>query len=241
MHAIDVDRFLTDGFAKVEAIVPRDVADQARALLWRRIGLSPDDPSTWTQPVVWTADLTGQGPFGEFMRSPRLHAALNAVAGEGGWHPRTSLGNIPVRFPVSPPADDRGWHVDHNTQRPDHTWGVSGRPHTLLLLVLFSEVSEADAPTRIRAGSHRDLAPLLDETVFDPMQAGPLFDETGKNRPVVLATGLPGDAYVVHPFTVHAAQEHLGTEPRFMAQMPIILKRPLSPGDDTPLGRAAGW
>ncbi|GAA1510859.1 phytanoyl-CoA dioxygenase family protein [Sphaerisporangium rubeum] len=241
MHTIDVDRFIADGFAKVEAIVPREVADQARALLWRFIGLSPDDPSGWTKPVVWTADLAGQGPFGEFVRSPRLRAALDAVAGEGGWQPRGSLGNIPVRFPVSPSADDRGWHVDHNTQRPDGTWGVSGRPQTLLLLVLFSEVGPTDAPTRIRAGSHRDIASHLDETVIDPMQSASLFDTTGADRPISLATGSPGDAYIVHPFTIHAAQEHQGTEPRFMAQMPVVLTTPVSPTTDTPLGRAAGW
>ncbi|WP_223167917.1 phytanoyl-CoA dioxygenase [Nonomuraea sp. SYSU D8015] len=241
MNMIDVDRFIADGFAKVEAVVPREVGDAARALLWRQIGLSPDDPSGWTQPVVWAADLTGQGPFGQIMASPKLHAALDAVAGPGGWAPRGSVGNIPIRFPRVPPADDRGWHVDHNTQRPDGTWGVSGRPGTLLLLVLFSEVGPDDAPTRVRAGSQRDLAAVLDEQVIDPMKSGPLFDETGRDRPVALATGRPGDAYVLHPFTVHAAQEHLGAEPRFMAQMPIVLAKPLAPGDDTPLARAAGW
>ncbi|MEV4176821.1 phytanoyl-CoA dioxygenase family protein [Nonomuraea sp. NPDC049709] len=241
MGIIDVEQFVADGFAKVEQIVPREVGDAARALLWQRIGLSPDDPAGWTQPVVWTADLTGEGPFGQFMASPRLHAALDAVAGPGGWARRGSVGNIPVRFPRVPPADDRGWHVDSNTMRPDGTWGVSNRPATLLLLVLFSEVGPDDAPTRVRAGSQRDLAKVLDEQVLDPMQMGPLFDATGEDRPVALATGSPGDAFVVHPFTVHAAQEHLGTEPRFMAQMPFMLTEPLSPGQGTPLARAIDW
>ncbi|MEV4803237.1 hypothetical protein AB0K18_24805 [Nonomuraea sp. NPDC049421] len=58
---------------------------------------------------------------------------------------------------------------------------------------------------------------------------------------MALATGDPGDAYIVHPFTVHAAQEHRGTEPRFMAQLPITLTTPLTPGDATPLARAVGW
>ncbi|WP_084962245.1 phytanoyl-CoA dioxygenase family protein [Thermoactinospora rubra] len=241
MGVIDLDRFVADGFAKVEAVVPRQVGDAARALLWKRIGLSPDDPSGWTQPVVWTADLTGEGPFGQIMASPRLHAALDAVAGPGGWVPRGSVGNIPVRFPRMAPADDRGWHIDLNTELPDGTWGVSGRPGTLLLLVLFSDVGPDDAPTRVRAGSQRDMAKVLDERVIDPMRNGPLFDETGRDRPVALATGQPGDAYLLHPFTVHAAQEHRGTEPRFMAQLPIPLVKPLAPGDDTPLARAAGW
>jgi hypothetical protein len=241
VQSIDIDRFITDGFAKIEAIVPREVGDEARGLLWRQIGLSPDDPTGWTKPVVWAADLTGHGPFGQFMRSPRLREALDAVAGPGGWLPRGNVGNIPIRFPRVSPADDRGWHIDHNTQRPDGTWGISGRPATMLLLVLFSEVGTDDAPTRIRAGSQRDMAEVLDEEVRDPMRSGSLFDDAGRDRPVALATGVPGDAYLVHPFTVLAAQEHLGTEPRFMAQMPFVLKQPLAPGDDTPLGRATGW
>ncbi|MBF8194362.1 mitomycin antibiotics/polyketide fumonisin biosynthesis protein [Nonomuraea sp. K274] len=241
MDVVDVEAFVADGFAKVEAVVPRAVGDAARELLWARIGLSPDDPSGWTQPVVWTADLTGEGPFGEFMRSARLWAALDAVAGPGGWVPRGSVGNVPVRFPRVPPADDRGWHIDASTARPDGSYGVSGRPGTLLLLALFSQVGADDAPTRVRVGSQRDMAALLDERVQDPMRLGPLFDAAGGDRPVALATGAPGDMYVVHPFTVHAAQEHLGSEPRFMAQMPVFLTRPLAPGDGSPLGRAAGF
>ncbi|PZG18534.1 phytanoyl-CoA dioxygenase family protein [Nonomuraea aridisoli] len=241
MDVVDIDQFVTDGFAKIDGVVPREVGDAARALLWQRIGLSPDDPSGWTQPVVWTADLTGEGPFGEFMRSPRLYAALDAIAGPDRWVPRGVAGNIPVRFPRVPPADDRGWHIDANTERPDGSWGVSGRPGTLLLLVIFSDVGPDDAPTRVRVGSHRDVAGILDEKTIDAMEAGPLVDDASRGRPLAFATGRPGDAYVLHPFTVHAAQEHLGTEPRFMAQMPIPLTERLAPGAGTPLARAVGW
>ncbi|MEV4803238.1 hypothetical protein AB0K18_24810 [Nonomuraea sp. NPDC049421] len=34
MTDIDLDRFVTDGFAKVPGTVPREVGDEARALLW---------------------------------------------------------------------------------------------------------------------------------------------------------------------------------------------------------------
>ena len=52
------------------------------------------------------------------------------------------------------------------------------------------------------------------------------------------ATGHPGDMYLVHPLTVHAADEHRGREPRFMAQTPVFLTAPLSPDGDSPLARA---
>lgn len=234
----DLDAFLAHGYVRVERTVPRAVADAARDLLWNRLGLSPDGP--WTEPVRWTADLTGAGPFGELVASPVLAAALDTVCGAGRWRPRGSVGNVPVRFPVPPMADDRGWHVDANTPGPDGAWTVSGRPHTVLVLTLLSDVGPDDAPTRIRAGSHRDVARVLGAEGMDPFVAGPIVDRASAGRPVHHATGAPGDVYLVHPFTVHAADEHRGRTPRFMAQAPVVLTEPVEPGASTPLASAFG-
>jgi hypothetical protein len=232
---LDVDEFMSDGYAKIEQAAPRSVADAARAALWHQLGLSPDNPAGWSEPVRWAADLTGQGPFGEVVRSPALAEALDRVCGVGGWLPRGSLGNIPVRFPVAPPNNDRGWHIDANTPQPDGSWAVTGRPHTVLLLTLLSEVGPDDAPTRIRAGSHRDVAGVLGPDPVELAEMGRLVDEASAERPVVHATGEPGDMYLVHPFTVHAADEHRGSTPRFMAQGPIVLTSPLMPASSSPL------
>jgi len=236
---VDVDAFVTDGFVRIEQAASREVADAARAMLWTQLKLSPHDPGGWSEPVLWTADLTGAGPFGEIVRSAKLAAALDQICGVGGWSPRGSLGNIPVRFPIAPVIDDRGWHIDANTMGPDGSWGVSGRPQTMLLLTLLSEVGSNDAPTRIRVGSHLDVAPVLDELV-DPMAAGPVVAQASAGRPIVHATGAPGDMYLVHPFTVHAADEHRGATPRFMAQAPVMLAAPITPDTSSPLGRVYG-
>jgi hypothetical protein len=55
---------------------------------------------------------------------------------------------------------------------------------------------------------------------------------------VAYATGEPGDMYLVHPLTVHAADEHRGTRPRFMAQTPVFLTAPVAPGEGNALARA---
>jgi hypothetical protein len=237
---LDVDTFIARGFVKVAATTPRDVADAARQRLWDQIALSPDAPDAWRTPVVWTSDLTGAGPFGDLVRSPVLANALDAVCGEGRWQPRGSLGNIPVRFPVTPSADDRGWHVDANTPQPDGSWTVTGRPHTLLVLTLLSDVGPEDAPTRIRVGSHHDVARVLGTDALALEEMGRVVDEASGHRPIAHATGAPGDVYLVHPFTVHAADEHRGTVPRFMAQSPVLLTEPLAPGSPVPLGRVFG-
>jgi hypothetical protein len=235
---ISVDRFVADGFVKLEAAAPREVADAARARLWQQIGLAPDQPDGWREPVVWASDLTGEGPFGALIRSPRLARALDEVCGPGGWVPRGQLGMVPVRFPRLPGADDRGWHVDASTPQPDGSYHCTARPQTVLVLTLLSEVGPDDAPTRIRAGSQRDAATALGDRVLDPFEAGPLVDAASAHRPVHYATGRPGDVYLLHPLTVHAADEHRGDEPRFMSQTPVFLTTPLSPAASTPLAAA---
>ncbi|BBY16046.1 phytanoyl-CoA dioxygenase family protein [Mycolicibacterium litorale] len=227
---VDVAAFDRDGFLRIDQPELRSAADAARAVLWEQIGLSPDDPASWTQPVVWASDMTGAGPFAELTGSVRLARVLDALCGAGGWEPRRALGNIPVRFPVRPPVDDRGWHIDMNTPLPDGGWAVSGRPHTLLLLTLLSDVGPDDAPTRIRRGSHHDVAAVLGTSPMDFVEAGAVVDRVSAGRPVVHATGSAGDMYVVDPLTVHAADEHRGRTPRFMAQAPVMLTAPLRPG-----------
>lgn len=235
---VDVTAFERDGYVKISRPELRDAAAAARAQLWRQLKVSPDDPATWTRPVLWASDMTGAGPFGLLAGDPRLTEALNVVCGRGGWLPRGALGNVVVRFPVRPPAEDRGWHIDMNTPLPDGGWAVSGRPHTVLVLTLLSDVGPDDAPTRIRRGSHRDVAAALDETPTDHLAAGAVVDRVSAEQSVGHATGEAGDVYVVHPLTVHAADEHRGATPRFMAQAPVLLTAPLHRGHPSVLARA---
>ncbi|MGV0644975.1 mitomycin antibiotics/polyketide fumonisin biosynthesis protein [Mycolicibacterium sp. XJ879] len=235
-ETIDIHAFISDGYLKLEQAAPRETGDAARDLLWRQLGLSPQDPNGWSEPVRWAVDPAGAGPFGELLKSPTLAAALDRICGVGGWQPRGTLGNIPVRFPVAPAADDRGWHIDANTPLPDGAWAVTGRPHTMLLLTLLSDVGPHDAPTRIRVGSHRDVAKALGPEPVDFTEMGALVDRVSTGRDVAYATGAPGDMYLLHPFTAHAADEHRGTTPRFMAQSPVVLTSPLTPASSSALG-----
>ena len=87
---------------------------------------------------------------------------------------------------------------------------VTSRGRALLMLFLFSDVGESDAPTRIRPGSHLDMARLL-EPAGEAGMSHLMLDEIGSGRPEVVATGEAGAVYLCHPFLVHAAQMHRGS------------------------------
>lgn len=107
---------------------------------------------------------------------------------------------------------------------------ITSKGRALLMLFLLSEVGEQDAPTRIRIGSHlgiaRRLAPAGEAGLSLRELASTGFSES-ESCPEVLATGSPGTVYLCHPFLVHAAQQHQGTRPRFMAQPPLLPREPL--------------
>jgi hypothetical protein len=145
------------------------------------------------------------------------------------------LGTFPVRFPSPDDPGDAGWHIDvsFGLENPDFlSWraNITSKARALLMLFLFSDVGDADAPTRIRAGSHLDiartLAPAGEEGLSLRELAANGFAETAE-RPEALATGEAGTVYLCHPFLVHAAQPHRGTRPRFMAQPPLMPAEPL--------------
>ncbi|XVQ13789.1 phytanoyl-CoA dioxygenase family protein [Spirillospora sp. CA-255316] len=237
--------FVEDGFVLLEEAFPREIAEEGRAILWRDTGCDPDDPATWTQPVVRLGNYA-QEPFRAAANTPRLHAAFDALVGEGRWQPQGGLGTFPVRFPSPDDPGDGGWHVEASFSGGDAadflSWrtNVRSRGRALLMLFLFSDVGEDDAPTRIRVGSHLDVAPILEpagEEGMDFMALAGAAVPASDHRPVAYATGRAGDVYLCHPFLVHAAQPHRGTRPRFMAQPPLLPPGP--PGEGTvgdPLG-----
>lgn len=244
MHGSDIDAFVADGYLKIAEAFPRDLAGECREILWRDTGRDPDDRTTWSGPVVRLGHYA-QEPFRAAANTPRLHAAFDALAGKGGWTPPGGLGTFPVRFPSPDEPGDDGWHIDASFPGDDpsdflgYRVNVASRGRALLMLFLFSDVGEDDAPTRIRAGSHLDVPPIL-EPAGD---AGLTFVELAEravpateHRPVALATGRAGDVYLCHPFLVHAAQPHRGTEPKFMAQPPLLPAGPLR--EDSPVAAA---
>lgn len=238
----DIESFIEHGFVRLDDAFSRELAQQARDELWAATGLSPHEPATWKQPVVRLAGMSSP-PFVAAANTPRLHRAYDALVGEGRWLEPQGLGTFPLRFPSREPPGDDGWHIDMSfgLETPNFMeWrtNVRSRGRALLMLFLLSDIGRDDAPTRIRAGSHRCIARRL----LPHGEAGLSLRELSVDGYAatascaeVLATGAAGTVYLCHPFLVHAAQPHRGSRPRFMAQPPLLpkgdldLARPTSP------------
>jgi hypothetical protein len=236
-----VEQFVQDGFVRVDRAFPRDIVDAGLAALWRATGCDPHNPATWTRPVIRLGpvnDRDGTQPlsFRPAANTPVLYDAFDKLVGPGRWKPRPNVGLFVVRFPSQADPGDLGWHVDvsfpgetGDSEGGDYsTWrvNVTSRGRALLMLFLFSDVGEDDAPTRIRVGSHHDIARLL-APAGEAGMAHLQLEEVGAERDIVFATGEAGTVYLCHPFLIHAAQKHRGTTPRFMSQPPLAPAAPL--------------
>lgn len=243
----EIEQFVLNGFIRIDNAFSKETAAAAVDILWRDIPFDRSDPSTWTEPVI-RLGMYRQQPFIDSLNNGRLHLIFDQLVGEDKWIPCQSVGTFPVRFPSVQPPRDIGKHVDASFagSNPDNylEWrvNVKSKGRALLILVLYSDVSEKDAPTVIYERSHRDVAKLLSNEGDSGLS---FMDLAGKlntlpKRKEVYATGKAGTVYLCHPFIVHSAQAHKGTTPKFMAQPPLLLKGALSISDAafSPLERA---
>ena len=98
------------------------------------------------------------------------------------------------------------------------------------MLFLFSVVTEKDAPTIIKTGSHLEVAKILEPEGEKGLSFMELTQRLGtiSTKEESTATGKAGTVYLCHPFIVHAGQNHVGTTPKFMAQPPLLIKTPFN-------------
>lgn len=243
-----IERFVADGFVRLDEAFPREVAEVCRNVLWAASGCDPENRGTWTRPVVRIGGIASP-PFRAAADTPRLHAAFDQLVGVGRWRPLGGLGTFPIRFPSAEAPGDAGWHVDagfdeHLADFFDWRINVVSRGRSLLLLFLLSDVEEEDAPTRIRVGSHRAIARRLAPAGEAGLTLRELLGDFAATAalPEAYATGPAGTVYLCHPFVVHAAQAIRSERVRFLAQPPLLAAEPLrldrAEGETSPVERA---
>jgi len=229
----DIEQFIVDGFIRIDDAFSLQLAEKVVDILWKDIPFDRSNPSSWTEPVIRLGMYT-QRPFIESVNTPKLYTAFNQLIGFNKWAPCRSVGAFPVRFPADKLPNDTGKHVDASFPGNDPTmeWriNVKSKGRALLLLILYSDVSDNDAPTIVYKGSHLDVAKLLskeNENGLSFMELANKLDELPQ-RAKAYATGKAGTVYLCHPFLVHAAQAHKGITPKFMAQPPLLFRNELT-------------
>ena len=232
----EVEAFIADGFVRIENAFGPDLALQCREELWADMGLSPEDPEGWVEPVV-RLGFKASPPFAAAANTPQLRAAYDRLVGENRWLAPKGLGTFPVRFPTAQMPVDTGWHIDVSFGEADPDFmewraNVTSRGRALLMLFLLSDVGPDDAPTRLRRGSHaviaRELLPYGEAgATLRQLSADGFASSSGCE--VAPATGAAGTVFLCHPFLVHAGQAHRGTSPRFLAQPPLLPRGDFDP------------
>lgn len=234
----EIEHFIHKGFIRLDNSFSKEIADSALAILWKDLPCDRSNPSTWIQPVIRLGMYSNE-PFVHSVNTQKLHNAFNQLVGKDRWIPCRSVGTFPVRFPSTVQPNDTGKHVDAGFPGNDPSnffeWriNIKSKGRALLMLVLYSDVGENDAPTVIYEESHMDVAKLLSkegDLGLSFMELAGKLDGLPK-RKAVLATGKAGTVYLCHPFLVHSAQAHKGSTPKFMAQPPLLLKGELSISD----------
>jgi hypothetical protein len=224
-----IETFVETGAVKLENAFERETAEACSNIIFRALGLSPDAPDQWKEPVL-RITAPPLPPFREAAASPRLATALDQLVGAGRWTMPGALGAIVARFPSTQKPWDDGWHIDASFPPPDDPqsqdyfqWRVNfrSRDRSMLMLFLFTDCGPDDAPTRVRLGSHLPMARQLASHGEAGVSLANLAKEgfaSSDHCEVSLATGEAGTVWLLHPFTVHAAQAHNGTRARFIAQ-----------------------
>ena len=212
----DIDHFHRDGFVALRGAFSRAMATRVVQVL------TPELDPTSVAPVQRILATTHPDVLAT-VHVPALRDAYDRLVGPEGWKPLPGMGSFPVRFPSEADPGDAGWHVDASFPATDgYRANHRSDGRALLLLPLYTDVGPDDAPTRLRVGSHRVVAEVLepfgDEGLGFLDLATRVVPAT-EGCPQAFATGDAGDVFLCHPFLVHAASwPHRGTGPRWIAQ-----------------------
>jgi hypothetical protein len=227
------------GLLRLPGAVPASAAAAMRDRFWTFLsaehGIEPDRVETWTTgPARRLQALRRSGAFAP-MASEQVHRALDDLLGAGGWRPPKAWGLPLVTFPTTDPdatwsVPSSGWHVD--SYGPEHELpGVT-------VFVFLLPVAAGGGGTAVLEGSHRLVNRHIATTgSWRPAQvraalaaAYPWLGEVWRGRrrtgdeavldgvrtTVRELTGMPGDAVLMHPRTLHAAAPNTGRSPRMM-------------------------
>ena len=241
-----IEQFIEEGYVRLEGGFSPETAASCREILWKRIGLNPEDSSTWTKQLIHLAESFSEGAFQEVW-TPRIEGAFDDALGEGRYRKLNHYGWWPISFPgfESAPWDVvPGWHVD-GIQFHHH---INSREQGLLPIFLFSDIVPGDGGTSFYIGSHKITARILAEAEPAGLDVNTLAklvsdscDFTDKTK-VREGVGAAGDVLMMHPFMLHTRSKNTGSRVRFICNPCVTLNEEMNlarpDGEYTPVEQA---
>ncbi|KAJ9302013.1 hypothetical protein DTO271G3_879 [Paecilomyces variotii] len=244
--------WLEHGFIKIPECFSREAAAQFSSSVWTRLGINPNDKSTWHSETI---HMPGEKYISIKEFAPKAHYAIcELVGGEDrlvdwckSWSDAFILNLGRADYNPADKLDLRQleqWHVDgdffiHFLDSPEQA---------LLVVPLFTDIPEKGGGTAIctdgigkvakhlydhREGTDPFLVPqgVSDEErdryedIYDAWIRDP---NTTRDSSFHELTGKAGDVYLLHPFMVHSISKNLLRNIRIITNPPVALKEPFN-------------
>jgi hypothetical protein len=221
---------MKQGYTLVRKVFPRELAECVIPTVWAELGVNPDDPTAWTNPIIILKKVLEEQPFPQ-IHTRRYLGAIDDLCGSGRWNATRGVGHWPILLPgfASPPwrPPERGWHIDGNSDR--HY--INSPELGLISIELFTDIGPGGGGTAVRVGSHRYMARIFAEAEPDGLTLHELILRAAaatEHLPVVEVNGQAGDIILMHPLTVHATSPNTSDRARIAAVKLIRLNEPMN-------------
>lgn len=237
--------FLEHGFIHLKNCFTREQAAGVVNNVWTRLGMDPEDKSTWT---ALRTNMPHHNSFDAADLAPKAWAAICELCGgedriwSGSREWRDSLivnlGSPEYEGREIPPQQLDGWHVDGDF----FVHYLDSQEQGLLVIPLFSDVAPGGGGTVICPEAIPKLAKHLHdhpEGVSPRMiprghgdfskEVGNWFNEVAQScTNFVEAAGECGDVFLLHPLMLHSASTNPRRQLRIITNPPVSMNNPFS-------------
>lgn len=249
-----VDFFMEHGYVIIKQAFTREQAADFTKEMWIRLGMDPNDKSTWTQERT-NMPVTKRVRVSEF--APKAWEAITELCGgedrvdveASTWGDSfiVNLGTPALEgAPPVPPLALDNWHVDgdffvHFLDSPEQA---------LLVIPLFSDIVPGGGGTYIATDGIDIIARYLadhpegvvpeDRTFRPAYLPGPAeqhvghpgfwshMEEIKRCTRFVELTGETGDVVLMHPLMMHSASKNVRRLPRVITNPPVGVREPFN-------------
>ncbi|KAJ4384642.1 hypothetical protein N0V86_000242 [Didymella sp. IMI 355093] len=244
-----IDFFVQNGWLKLSNCFTKEQADDLQSTLWTRLGMDPNDMSTWH------TERTNMPHWKEFQVASFAPKAWGGICGLVGGSERVDIDSEVSRWKDSfivnlgtpekhnklvKPQELDNWHVDgdffvHYLDSPEQA---------LLVIPLWTDIVPGGGGTMIcpaaiphvakhlyehPEGVSPRMTPRSDNPEFTQEKGLEWYIDLAKSMPdeaFVEVTGVVGDVFLLHPLMMHSASNNMLRKVRVITNPPVSVKEP---------------